>query len=142
MTSAGRFHVSTKCPEDAIRANAQLAVDKFRSLSDLGLRFGYNRDSVKWVDGFIERERSKPEATADSVAQLVGLIGSYLGECIINEYGGVWRQHEDSWGIFFDNANAVFPFRKVQKQFQDGLKGGDSILSFFDLIGPVIFEQS
>jgi hypothetical protein len=134
--------MSTKNPEEAIRANAQIIVDRFRSLSDLGIRFGYDRDSVTWVEGFIEQERSKPEATAESVAKIVQLLGSYLGECVINKYGGAWRQYDGSWGIFFDNANAVFPFRKVQKQFQNGLKGGDSILSFFDLIGPVIFEKS
>jgi hypothetical protein len=46
------------------------------------------------------------------------------------------------WGVVFDDKNAVFPFAKVHKQFQYGLDRGDSILGFFDLIGPVIFHRS
>src|SRR5215813_12167723 len=134
--------MSAKSPEEAIRANAKLVLDKFRSVSGLGARFGYNRESVVWVDGFIERYRSKPDFTIESAAMLVQVIGSYLGECVIREYGGEWREHEDGWGVFFDEKNAVFPFVKVHKQFQQGLDGGESILGFFDLIGPVIFNKS
>jgi len=132
----------TKSPEEAIRANAELVVEKFRLLSDLGPRFGYNRESVAWVEGFVEQERRKPDITHDSEAKLVQIIASYLGECIIRVHGGLWREHEGTWGVFFDDANAVFPFHKVRKQFQHGLEGGDSILSFFDLIGPVILHKS
>jgi hypothetical protein len=69
------------------------------------------------------------------------MIGSYFGECIIHTYGGTWREHNGRWGIFFDDSNAVFPFSKVSKQFQDGLDGGHSILSFFELIAPVILKK-
>jgi len=134
--------MSTTSPEEAIRANAKLVVDKFRSLSGLEASFGYNRESVAWVDGFIERYRSKPDFTIESAAMLVQVIGSYLGECVIHEYGGEWRQREDGWGVFFDDKNAVFPFAKVYKQFENGVERGDSILGFFDLIGPVIFDKS
>ena len=39
--------------------------------------------------------------------------------------------------MFFDDSNAVFPFAKVSKQFQNGRDGGDSIFSFFEVISPV-----
>jgi hypothetical protein len=133
--------MSNKSPQDAIRANAELVIEKFRSLSELGERFGYNRESVAWVDGFIERQRSQSGFTIESAAMLVQVIGSYLGECVIHEYGGAWREDEGSWGVFFDDLNAVFPFRKVHKQFQGGNDSGESILGFFDLIGPVIFHK-
>lgn len=72
---------------------------------------------------------------------LVQLIGSYLGECIIRSYGGVWREHDDgTWGVFFDESNAAFPFSKVRKQLEDGVERGDSILSFFEVI-PKIFRK-
>jgi hypothetical protein len=133
--------MTRRSPEEAIRANADLVVDKFRSLSELGAHFGYNRESVAWIEGFIERERRRPELTPSSTAKLVQTLGSYLGECIIYLHGGVWREREGTWGVFFDDANAVFPFSKIQKQFQDGLEGGDSVLSFFDLIDPVILRK-
>jgi len=65
------------------------------------------------------------------------MIGCYLGECIIKTYGGTWKLHEGQWGVFFDDSNAVFPFAKVSKQFQNGHDGGDSIFSFFEVISPV-----
>jgi hypothetical protein len=127
--------------EEKIRANAQLVLDRFSSLGEPRRQFGYDQESVKRVEEFIEQQRSTADVTSDSVASLIQVLGSYLGECIIHNYGGVWRQQEDQWGIFFDESNAVFPFNKVRKQFQNGLAGGDSILSFFELIGPVILKK-
>jgi len=46
------------------------------------------------------------------------------------------------WGVFFDDSNAVFPFAKVSKQFENGHDGGDSISSFFEVIGPVFRKRS
>jgi hypothetical protein len=128
--------------EDEIRANAQWVLDRFSSLSKLHEQFGYNHESVKWVEGFIEQQRSKADITPDAIGNLAQMIGSSLGECIIHTYGGNWKEQDDECGIFFDDSNAVFPFSKVSKQFQNGLSGGDSILSFFELIGPVILKRS
>lgn len=128
--------------EEEIRANAHWALDRFSSLSNLHKQFGYNRESVKWVEGFIEQQRSNADITPDAIANLTQVIGSYLGECIIYTYGGNWKEQDEEWGIFFDDSNAAFPFNKVRKQFQNGLSGGDSILSFFELIGPVILNRS
>jgi hypothetical protein len=127
--------------EEKIRANAQLAINTFGPASGLGTEFGYNRISVEWVEGFIERQRSRTDITPDKVARLVQVIGSYLGECVICTYGGVWRETNGSWGVFFDERDAVFPFNKVQKQFEKGLESGDSVLGFFDLIDVVFFKE-
>lgn len=69
-------------------------------------------------------------------------IGSFLGECIIANYGGQWRESEGSWGVFFSERNdrsAAFPFNKVRKQLLNG--ADDSILSFYDVI-PIVFDKS
>jgi hypothetical protein len=124
-----------------IRANAQLVIDRFSALSEPRRNFGYDQQSVMQVEGYIERQRSTPDVAPDNRAKLIQVLGSYLGECIIRTYGGVWRQQDDQWGIFFDDSNAGFPFNKVKKQFQNGLAGGDSIVSFFELIGPLIFKK-
>ena len=128
--------------EETIRANARLLVDKFRSVSDLGIRFGYNRESIEWVQGFIERERNTRNSSSNIPETLIQVIGSYLGECVVHTYGGAWREHEGTWGVFFDDSNAVFPFNKVRKQFENGLSAGDSILGFYDVIGPAILHKS
>jgi hypothetical protein len=102
--------------------------------------FGYNRESVKRVEEFIEEQRSN--TAAEEADKLTQVLGSSLGESIIRTYGGVWRQEEEQWGVFFEDGNAVFPFSKVRKQFQNGLAGGDSILGLFELIGPVFIKKS
>jgi hypothetical protein len=73
---------------------------------------------------------------------LVQLIGSYLGECVIHCYGGVWRWREGDWGVFFNDSNAAFPFIKVRKQFHSGIDDGESILGFFDAIGLAIIKKN
>ena len=103
----------------------------------LGVNLSYDRASVEWLDGYIERLR--PTLDESSVNGLANSIGSFLGECIIANHGGVWREAHGTWGIYFDEENAVYPFAKVQKHLLNG--AGDSILSFYEVI-PVVFAQA
>lgn len=102
------------------------------------VELGYDDASVEWVDGFVERQRARGDA---SLAQgLTNVVGAYLGECIIRNYGGQWRADDDgAWGVFFDTQNAAFPFTKVAKQFANGAE--DSIYSFYRTI-PIVFGRS
>ncbi len=124
---------------EAIRANAALAIEQLGPASELGDAFGYNRDSVKWVEGFIERQRIAGGFSAATVHTLVQVLGSFLGESVIHAYGGEWRTRDGVSGVFFDDRNAVFPFAKVGKQFDQGLANGESILGFFEAI-PIVFK--
>jgi hypothetical protein len=122
--------------EDKIKANADLVIEQLGPLS--GLKFGYNTESVEWVDGFIENQRIRSDIDKNAVNGLVNTLGSFLGECIIRCYGGYWQNIKGEWCIGFDNKNAVYPFNKVRKQFKNGQ--GDSIKKFFELI-PVLFKD-
>jgi hypothetical protein len=128
--------------EEKIRENAKEAVTRFASLSKLGAEFEYNRRSVAWVEEFIEHQRLRKDVTGNDVEGLVQLIGAYLGECVIHAYGGAWREHDGTWGVFFNASTAAFPFSKVRKQFDNGISGGDSILSFFDVIPQVLLRKN
>lgn len=103
-----------------------------------GFTFGYDLQSVAWLDGYIERQRARAEITAKVVDGLVNTLGSYLGECIIHSYGGYWENEEGHWRVSFDDQNAAYPFAKVAKQFQNGSE--DSIRSFFETI-PLVFAR-
>lgn len=103
----------------------------------LGINLKYDRASVEWMDGYIERIRPGIEESA--VAGLSHSIGAFLGECIIANHGGQWRESEGDWGIYFDDQNAAYPIAKVQKQLLNG--SVDSILSFYDVI-PIVFGNS
>jgi len=124
--------------EEHIRANAEMVIQQLRPLS--GIDFGYTRESVEWLEGYIERQRNSGEFDSVEVKnKLISVFGSYLGECIVHCYGGTWRQHEDGvWCVAFNDDNMVFPFAKVAKQMDNGLE--DGIVSFFTII-PIIFKK-
>jgi len=100
--------------------------------------FGYNADSVSWVDGFVERQRLRSDMAEPEIDQLIQNLACYVGECVRACYGGEWQRQDGSWVVAFDASNAVFPFNKVRKQFENGAE--DSIDSWFNTI-PVVFAQ-
>ncbi len=122
--------------EDKIRANAELVIKQLGPLSDLA--FGYNAESVAWVDGFIEQQRNRSDIDKNAINGLVNVLGSFLGECIIRCFGGTWQNGDGEWSVRFGDENAAYPFRKVRKQFDNGQE--DSIKKFFEVI-PVIFKK-
>ena len=123
--------------EDKIKENARLVIEQMRQIG--GFEFGLDPESVEKLDDYIQIQRVGSDLSPDSIRNYVNLFGSYLGECIIFCYGGYWEKEEGRWRVSFDENNAVYPFAKVQKQFDNG--AGDSIKSFFDTI-PVIFKHS
>ncbi|MEA2206873.1 MAG: hypothetical protein QOE77_3649 [Blastocatellia bacterium] len=120
--------------DENIRLNAELVVMKMGPIS--GIDFGYTSESVAWLDGFVERQRLRPETDDGMIAKLVDVLGSYLGECIIKCYGGYWHNKEGQWCVCFNEGNFVYPFNKMQKQFENGAE--DSIHSLFTII-PLVF---
>ncbi|HYP52088.1 MAG TPA: hypothetical protein VEQ42_01025 [Pyrinomonadaceae bacterium] len=121
--------------------------EKFKELAGLfvsqmaesGVQLGYDAPSVEWADGFVERQRAR--FTGGEEAGLVNVVGAFLGECVIASYGGRWRADGGAWAVYFDDSHAADPFSKVQKQFDNGREGGDSIYSFYTLI-PVLFKRA
>jgi hypothetical protein len=124
-----------------IRKNTELVIEKFGPSS--GINFGLNRESVEWIESYIERERARVDFDLDEDADdLVGGLGSFLGECIIAKAGGEWRLSEtQGLGIAFPGGNFCYPFNKVRKVFRDGVES-DSLLSFYDLNVDLVSKGS
>jgi len=101
------------------------------------LNLKYDGASVKFVEGFIERNKSHFENEENQ--GLINSLGSFLGQCIIKNYGGQWQRDNETGAIVvaFDDNNKAFPFAKVSKQFDNGLE--DSIHSFYTVI-PTVFK--
>ncbi|MCK2215460.1 hypothetical protein MF672_016925 [Actinomadura sp. ATCC 31491] len=113
-----------------IQANVELAIEQLGPLADAG--FGLNRESVEWVEGFIERQRARPGFDPERVDGLVGVLGSFLGACVAAGAGGRWHcSDEGGWGVLLPDGSTAFPFTKVRKQLRDGVEGGESIASFY-----------
>jgi hypothetical protein len=82
----------------------QLAQNLISTLSNkLGVHLNYDRASVEWLDGYINRVRLNLDES--SIAGLTTSIGSFLEECIIANYGGQWRESEGTWGVFFSERD-------------------------------------
>lgn len=116
---------------EAIKANAALVLKTFGEQS-----LAYDEESVKWLDGYIERNRR--DWDEQSGEKLVNVLGSFLGECIRLNYGGEWQTTEYGPGIAFSDGNVTFPFNKIRKQIQNGSE--DSIASFYATI-PILFKN-
>lgn len=128
---------------EKIRANAEVVVRDVGPLSGLGEAFGYNRESLDYVEGYVERLRNSGMFEEEQQLQnLTAVFGSFLGECIVRNYDGEWRKQDRRWAIYFDDSSAAFPFSKMMKQFENGLEGGDSILGFFDMIPRVLLKRN
>jgi hypothetical protein len=122
---------------EQIKANAELVIQELRSTS--GMDFGYNKESVEWLEGYIERLRLSGQFQVEETKhKLAGCFGSFLGECIVRCYIGVWTQHDGIWCVAFNDDNVVFPFGKTLKQMENGLE--DGIGSFFRGIA-VLYDE-
>lgn len=124
--------------EERIRANAEMVIQQLRPLS--GIDFGYTRESVEWLEGYIDRLRNSGQfESVELKHKLTNIFGSFLGECIVHCYGGTWKQDKDGeWCVALIDENIAFPFAKVAKQMDNGLV--DGIASFFTVI-PTIFPN-
>lgn len=101
---------------------------------DLDVTLSYDEQSLEYLDGYILRNRNIiREKTGGKCTGSVNMIGSFLGECVIANYGGQWKQSANGdWGVRFENNSIAFPFTKVHKAFtEDGVS--ESIASFYKI---------
>ena len=123
--------------EENIKKNAQMVIEQLRPISQID--FGYNRESVKWLEGYIERQRQRDKFQAETNRKkLTSTLGSFLGECIIHCYGGRWVNHDGCWGVAIGEDFIAYPLNKVGKQMENGLE--DGIDSFFTNI-PILLSD-
>jgi len=126
--------------EEQLRANAELVLRELREIA--GADFGYTQESVKWLEGYIERLRTSGDFDdVETKTKLISVFGSFLGECVIRCYGGTWKLHDEAgaWCVALKAGGFAFPFAKVAKQFDHGLE--DGIASFFTVI-PILQDLS
>ncbi len=114
-------------PEEQIRINAELIAQHLSQHA--GFKLGFDEQSVEWLNGFIERQRSKEDFDLESNAGLSSKLGCFLGEALCAQLGGQWQETEYGPGVIFSDGNAAFPLNKVGKHFANGPE--DSILRFY-----------
>ena len=125
-----------------IRKLSRVVIEQLAPHSDLPA-FGLNAESVRWVDGFIERQRQRPGFSATDVNGLVQTLGSFLGEALVACTDGqwAWDAEQQAIGIAFPSGNFVYPFNKVRKQLTNGRAAGDSIAGLFDTVQAMVAAE-
>lgn len=101
------------------------------------LNLEYNAESVKFIEGYIETKKTSLDKR--QVTSFINSVGAFLGQCIIEVYGGEW-QYDEKNGVncvAITDLNIAYPIGKVWKQFENGLE--DSVYSLFNVI-PVVFN--
>lgn len=61
---------------------------------------GYSEAGVRWLDGYIQQQHEQGDAA--NREGLVSTLGSFLGECIIHNFGGQWADVEGFWCVLWD----------------------------------------
>lgn len=117
---------------EQIKRKARLAVELFSPICDI--EFGFNGQSVEWVEGYVERMRKRTDFNDGSWNGMIDTIGAFLGECILARTGGTWEISEDRrWCIRLPSGDSAFPMTKVSKQFAQGVDAGESIFGFYNV---------
>ncbi len=105
------------------------------------LNLKYDLASVKFLAEFIEQNEANIEK--DNWNKLINSYGAFWGECIIENYGGIWKKDANGTiGIHFEDKGIVYPFLVVKEQFEN-LENNEtgyqfSIYSFYCAI-PKVF---
>jgi len=119
--------------EDKIKANAELVRELARE--ELGIELEYDEAGVRWLAGYIDRQRDAADEPTKHMLQSV--LGSYLGECICRTYGGRWFDDEEfGWGVQITDKLNAFPMNKVKKHLHNA--DGESVWGFFTMIRSLL----
>ncbi|NJK61990.1 MAG: hypothetical protein HC921_04220 [Synechococcaceae cyanobacterium SM2_3_1] len=108
-----------------LRENADQVVRVVREKLEVELSF--DQAGVIWIDDYIHRLREQ-NATEDR-SGLVSTLGAFVGESIIQTFGGTWMEIDGMWGVQVNDRVWACPFAKVAKQFENGPE--DSVADFF-----------
>ena len=118
----------------AVEANAELVLSMARER--LGQDIGFDEPGVRWLDGYVQRQHEAGDPNLREA--LVSRLGSFLGKCVIETYGGYWTRFDGAVGVAFDAKNCVYPFAKIEKHLENGCE--DTVHGFFTMI-PIVFEK-
>ncbi len=125
-------------PLQRIEANVQLVLATARD--QFGLTLACDRDGAAWLHRYIEQQHQQGDPNLHG--QLASVLGSFLGQCVIQSHGGSWQETEGQWAVVFSPGNAVYPFEKTRKHLTHGQANGDGVLPFFDAIPALFLPQT
>ena len=119
---------------ELIQSNAEFAVGYFSKL--VGKPVGFDAYGIGCLSAYIQTMHEKGDK--DLYDRIVSVYGSYLGECLVRNFGGKWARVDDTEAIAFPgNGNVAFPFNKLRKHLENGKEAGDSVVGFYEAVGAL-----
>ena len=122
-----------------LERNSQRVVEWFASASGLQT-FGCNDASFAYIDGFLSRQADTLNASQQTSDRVVSLIGSFLGQCVVQVYGGRWVSSGTGLAVEVKtprHVHRVQPFDKVAKRLRDG--DSESLVTYYRDLLPTVF---
>ncbi len=115
---------------------AAAALFRKTMLQHTGRALDYDEAAVRWLDGYVERNREMLRTNSGAF----NTAGAFLGECLRRVHGGQWvaNVNGEQWGLQIDEKLVVFPFNKLYKHIVDEHGGGDSLIGLFQSIAPMM----
>ena len=125
-----------------IRDNAAWVVKNLGPESGLDV-FAFTPESIAWLDQYIERQKAQIAASNESVNKFVSLLGAYLGECIVFNYGGDWFESPEGLAISIQaqgQFHILRPFKEVYERIAKGMS--DSLAVYYSQFLPRLLSGS
>ena len=92
--------------------------------------FGYNPAAVAELARFVARERRELQPKTERHQAVVTALGCFLGQCLVETYGGEWAAGPDgATGVGLAGRLFFNPFYLVERQLNQGEEA--SVLTFF-----------
>ena len=117
--------------EEQVRAAADAFIR--RMSLEHGVELTYDRTSVEWVEGYIERLR--PRTDLPALHHLMASVAALLGECLLRLRPGRWLEFGGEWVVHFEDGSTAFPLQQVSEQFAGS--EGASMLAYYDGVAAV-----
>src|SRR5262249_15799247 len=104
--------------------------------------FAYTAESVHHLEQFLVCQEALVKASGLSVNKYVHLLGAYLGECIIANYGGEWQGAPEGAICLRTKTQAHWlqPFDNVSKRITNG-SADDLGLYFSEFIPQLLASE-
>jgi hypothetical protein len=121
---------------DQIHSNTRLLIEGMREEHNITLRL--DGDSIQWLDSYINDQRDL--ITKELRDQMIEGFGCFLGDSIVEVYGGRWIKHESQgMCIKLKNEAIALPFPAVARQFTPG--NASSIYVMFAMVPELIEKE-
>ena len=100
---------------------------------DFGVELSFDEEAVKWIDSFVNALHEGHDFAV--ISGLASGIGCYLGQCILETYGGKWVEVDGNCCVRVNELLDVYPVHIVTNHLKEGQDS--SIYTKFALVGVV-----